>query len=157
MKQRSISAGKAHHSLVYCGIAVRVELHSLTDHGRALNLSARQKFVRIFNNKEMDLLDGYLQAAKAKVDANSPEAKRIEFVASGMEYCRKMVAFWQKYWNTPAKERKSLIKDIDDLVAFWQKLFREKPFAISIPGQVYSNYTGFFRNCGWKPIHNYKK
>ena len=135
------------------GVSVK-EQEDLTNIG---DLSARQKFVRIFNNKEMDILDGYLQAAKAKVDANSPEAKRIEFVAAGMEYCRKMVAFWQKYWNTPAKERKSLIKDIDDLVAFWQKLFREKPFAISIPGQVYSNYTGFFRNCGWKPIHNYKK
>jgi hypothetical protein len=105
----------------------------------------------------MATLEGFIKDAKSKVAADSPEAKRIEFVAAGLEYCRKNAAFWQKYWKTPAKERKSLIPDIDALVAYWQKLFREKPFAIAVPGQVYSHYTSFFRNCGWKPIHNYKK
>ena len=121
------------------------------------NMPYRQKFVHIFNDKEMAALEGYLKAAKAKVAANSPEAKRIEFVAAGLEYCRKNAAFWQKYWNTPAKERKTLIPDIDALVAYWQKLFREKPYAIAVPGQVYNHYTSFFRNCGWKPIHDYQK
>lgn len=124
----------------------------------ARNLSGNKKLVAIFNDKEMDKLEGFLKAARSKVAADSPEARRIEFVAAGLEYCRKNSAFWKKFWNAKTKaDRQKLIPEIDALVDYWKKLFREKPFAISVPAEVYGHYTSFFRYCNWKPVRPFKK
>lgn len=124
----------------------------------ARNLSGRKKLALVFNAGEMSKLAGFINAAKSKVAADSPEARRLEFVAAGLEYCRKNAEFWNKYWNAKTKaDRQNLVRDIDALVSYWNKLFREKPFAISVPSEVYGHYTSFFRNCGWKPRRAYRK
>ena len=62
-----------------------------------------------------------------------------------------------KYWKTPQKQRKSLIPEIDKLVVEWKVMFEKYPFAINLTALASSYFYTFFRNCGWKPIHQYQK
>ena len=114
-------------------------------------------FCRAFDKEAFDKLEKALDDARSKVAADSPERNRIEFVAIGLKFFKLNREFAIKYWNTPAKERKKLIPEIDKLVVQWKEIFAKYPFAINIPAIVDNYFYGFFRNCGWKPIHQYQK
>lgn len=114
-------------------------------------------FCRAFTAAEFEKLGKILNAAKAKVSADSPEARRIEFVGVGLEFFKKNREFAMKYWKTPQKQRKSLIPEIDKLVVEWKVMFKKYPFAINLTALASSYFYTFFRNCGWKPIHQYQK
>ncbi len=115
------------------------------------------KFCRAFTADEFKKLENILADARKKVAAGSPEFNRINFVATGLKFFKLNREFAMKYWNTPAKQRKTLIPEIDKLVVEWKKIFAEYPFAINIPALADTYYYGFFRNCGWKPIHQFAK
>ena len=114
-------------------------------------------FCRAFNQEAFDNLAKALDSARSKVAADSPERSRIEFVAVGLKFFKLNRDFAIKYWNTPAKARKTLIPEIDKLVVQWKEIFKEYPFAINLPALADNYYYGFFRNCGWKPIHQFQK
>ena len=85
------------------------------------------------------------------------ERQRIDFVAAGLKFFKLNNEFAQKYYNTPAKERKKLVPEIDALINEWKAIFKEHPFAINLTGIGTNYFYEFFRNCGWKPVREYKK
>lgn len=115
------------------------------------------RFCRAFTAEEFKKLESILTEAKGKVAADSPEARRIEFVGVGLEFFKKNREFAMKYWQTPGKERKKLIPEIDKLVMEWKEMFHKYPFAINVTSLTAGYFYTFFRNCGWKPIHQYAK
>lgn len=117
----------------------------------------RHKFLRVFTPAAFDKLESYLAAARSKVAEDSPERRRIDFVAAGIGFTRRNAEFWMKYYKTPAKERKNLRKDIDALVKYWVEFFNRYPYAINVPSMASGHYYSFFRNCGWKPIRQFAK
>ena len=134
------------------GISIK-ELEDLT----AVPQGGFGKFCRAFTQESFDKLEKALNDARGKVAADSPERKRIEFVALGLKFFKLNREFAVKYWNTPARDRKKLIPEIDKLVVQWKEIFQEHPFAINLPALVDNYFYEFFRNCGWKPIHAYQK
>ena len=115
------------------------------------------KFCRAFTADDFKKLEGILADARKKVGADSPELRRIDFVAAGLKYFKLNREFAMKYWKTPAKQRKTLIPEINKLVVEWKKIFAEYPFAINVPALASGYYYSFFRNCGWKPVHQFAK
>ena len=54
-------------------------------------------------------------------------------------------------------ESDAAIPEIDKLVVEWKVMFKKYPFAINLTALASSYFYTFFRNCGWKPIHQYQK
>ena len=115
------------------------------------------KFCRVFNAEEIKKLESLLDAARSKVAAESMERQRIDFVAAGLKFFKLNSEFARKYYNTPAKERKTLIPEINALIKEWKTIFNEYPFAINLTGIGTDYFYEFFRNCGWQPVRPYKK
>ena len=115
------------------------------------------KFCHAFTQNDFNILEAIIRDAKSKVGADSPELRRIEFVETGLIFFKKNREFAMKYWNTPAEERKKLVPEIDKLVAEWKVMFAKYPFAINLTSLASSYFYTFFRNCSWKPIHQYAK
>lgn len=115
------------------------------------------KFCHAFTAAEFEKLGSILKNAKGKVAAGSPEARRIEFVETGLNFFKMNREFAMKYWKTPAKQRKTLIPEIDKLIEKWKAMFEKYPFAINLTALVDDYFYTFFRNCGWKPVRPYQK
>ena len=109
------------------------------------------KFIRIYTPAKFAALEGILNRAKSLLPESSVELRRVEFVASGLEYGKIMAEFWRKFYSTPKKSRSSLIPEINALVEKWHQQMAKYPFAVNIPYFARENYYQFFRDCGWKP------
>jgi hypothetical protein len=115
------------------------------------------KFCRAFTAAEFEKLGTILKDAKGKVPADSPEARRIEFVEVGLNFFKMNREFAMKYWKTPDKQRKTLIPEINKLTEQWRKMFEKYPFAINLTALGDDYFYTFFRRCGWKPVRPYQK
>ena len=109
------------------------------------------KFIRIYTPEKIAMLQDILNRAKAQLPADSIESRRIDFVASGLEYSRLTTGFWRKFYATPKSARTKLIPEIDALVEKWHQQMAKYPFAVNIPYFARDNYYQFFRDCKWKP------
>ena len=109
------------------------------------------KFIRIYTPEKFAMLQGILKQAKAQLPADSIEARRVDFVASGLEYSRQLAAFWKKFYSTPKSELRKMVPEINLLVDQWHRQMAKYPFAVNIPYFARDNYYKFFRDCGWKP------
>ena len=126
------------------------ELEAITETVPASDRFYR-KFILVYTPEKFAMLKAILDRAKKELPADSVESLRIDFVASGLEYSRLMAEFWRKFYATPVKQRKNLVKDIDALVDWWHRQMAKYPFAVNIPYFARENYYQFFRDCGWKP------
>lgn len=115
------------------------------------------RFCRVFTPEEFRRLETLLNDARNAAGNDESILKRIDFVSTGLEFFKRNSEFARKYWATPAKERKKLIPEIDQLVSQWKEMFHKYPFAINVIALADDYFYEFFRNCGWKARRAYKK
>ena len=133
-------------SVFASGNAVTLEVvEDLTVEKRESMLSRVSK---IFNEKEMATLGGYIDEARKLTAAGSIERRRVEFIAAGYDFTKNRIDFAKKFAAAKSREEKRKLSEEQRL--YWWKIYNDHPFAVSIPGLFRSQYLSFWRHAGWK-------
>lgn len=128
------------------GNSVTIEvIEDITVQKRESTLSRVSK---IFNEKEMATLGGYIDEARKLTAAGSIERRRVEFIAAGYDFTKNRIDFAKKFAAAKSREEKRKLSEEQRL--YWWKIYNDHPFAVSIPGLFRSQYLSFWRHAGWK-------
>ena len=103
---------------------------------------------KIFNEQEMKKLAGYLDEARALAGADTPEGRRVDFIATGHEFTRDRIEFAKKFAKANRAEKRKLSEAQHK---YWWTLYKKHPFAVNMPRIAGSQNTSFWRHAGWKP------
>ena len=106
-------------------------------------------FCKVFTEERMQELAGFLEKAKAKTAADSPERNRVEFISTGFQFTKNRRDFHKRYAAT--KNKKELKDACAEQWKQWHAFFVKYPYAASIPSMAVSQYYSYWRQCGWKP------
>ena len=103
---------------------------------------------KIFNDKEMKTLAGFLDEARKLTADGSRERRRVEFIAAGYDFTKDRIEFAKKFAAAKSREEKRKLSEEQRL--YWWKIYKDHPFAVNIPGLFRSQYLSFWRHAGWK-------
>ena len=106
------------------------------------------RFRRIFTPAEMEKLAGYLKEARDLTGEGSMERRRVEFITTGYAFTKDRLDFSEKFAKAGSRAEK--LKLSEEQRQYWWKLYKEHPFAVSIPGMFRSQYLSYWRHAGWK-------
>lgn len=103
---------------------------------------------KIFNEKEMKTLHGYIAEARKLTGDNTPEGRRVDFIATGLEYTQNRIDFAKKFAKANRAEKRKLSEEQHQ---YWWTLYKKHPFAVNMPRIAGSQNISFWRHAGWKP------
>ncbi len=106
------------------------------------------RFKRVFTAAEMEKLAGYLKEARELTKAGSMERRRVEFITVGYDFTKNRLDFAEKFAKAGSRAEKLRLSE--EQRQYWWKLYKEHPFAVSIPGMFRSQYLSYWRHAGWK-------
>ena len=103
---------------------------------------------KIFNENEMKKLGDFIDEARKLTADGSIERRRVEFIATGYNFTKDRIDFAEKFARAKNNAEKRKLSEAQR--QYWWKLYKEHPFAVSIPGLFRSQYLSFWRHAGWK-------